>query len=78
MTHYCVANVPALVPRTSTLALTNATPPYVQELAGKGVKDAISRDGPLLRGVNTHDGMLTNQAVADSQGRPSRLLEIAS
>ncbi|MFV0388961.1 MAG: alanine dehydrogenase [Pyrinomonadaceae bacterium] len=66
--HYCVANMPGAVPRTSTFALTNATLPYALELANKGFKDAIAADVGLREGVNTFAGKLTYEAVAVSQG----------
>ena len=73
--HYCVANMPGAVPRTSTFALTNATLPYVLRIAGRGFRDAV-RDDPTLRpGVNTHDGKATHDAVARSQGLPYVPLE---
>jgi alanine dehydrogenase len=67
--HYCVANMPGAVPRTSTFALTNATLPYALKLANKGFVDAISRDPGLKEGVNTYAGHLTYEAVAVAQGR---------
>ena len=67
--HYCVTNMPAAVPNTSTLALTNATFPYVLKLARMGAKAAIASDPGIAEGVNTIDGKLTYKAVADSQGR---------
>ena len=66
--HYAVGNVPASVPRTSTYALTNATLPYVVELASAGVRGAVSDDAALAHGVNTVDGRVTNPAVADALG----------
>ena len=66
--HYCVANMPGAVPRTSTFALTNATLPYALKLANKGFIDAISRDPGLKAGVNTYAGKLTYEAVAIAQG----------
>jgi alanine dehydrogenase len=68
--HYCVANMPGAVPRTSTFALNNATLPYALALANKGVLRAIQEDPGLLPGVNTFRGHITSQAVADSQNRP--------
>ncbi|HSK72250.1 MAG TPA: alanine dehydrogenase [Pyrinomonadaceae bacterium] len=65
--HYCVANMPGAVPRTSTFALTNATLPYALELANKGFEAAIKADKGLAEGVNTYAGKLTYQAVAESQ-----------
>jgi alanine dehydrogenase len=66
--HYCVANMPGAVPRTSTFALTNATLPYALDLANKGFAKAVKDDAGLLEGVNTHAGHLTYEAVATSQG----------
>ncbi len=62
--HYCVANMPGAYPRTSTLALTNATLPYVLKLAGAGTADAIANDPSLASGVNLYKGAVTNPAVA--------------
>jgi alanine dehydrogenase len=67
--HYCVANMPGAVPRTSTFALTNATLPYALKLANKGFVDAINGDAGLKAGVNTYKGKLTYEAVAVAQGR---------
>ncbi|MDT7603519.1 MAG: alanine dehydrogenase [Acidobacteriota bacterium] len=65
--HYCVANMPGAVPRTSTFALTNATLPYALKLANRGFMDAIARDAGLKEGVNTYAGKLTYEAVAQAQ-----------
>jgi alanine dehydrogenase len=65
--HYCVANMPGAVPRTSTFALTNATLPYALDLANKGFERAIEEDEGLREGVNTYAGKLTYEAVATSQ-----------
>ncbi len=65
--HYCVANMPGAVPRTSTFALTNATMPYALELANKGFERAIQENKYLAEGVNTYAGKLTYEAVATSQ-----------
>jgi alanine dehydrogenase len=65
--HYCVANMPGAVPRTSTFALTNATLPYALKLANKGFIDAIASDPGLKAGVNTYAGRLTYEAVAIAQ-----------
>lgn len=65
--HYCVANMPGAVPRTSTFALTNATLPYALALANKGFEQAIKDDAGLREGVNTYAGKLTYEAVAASQ-----------
>ena len=67
--HYCVTNMPAAVPNTSTLALTNATFPYVMRLAQHGAKAAIQADAGLRDGVNTYEGVLTCKPVAESQGK---------
>ena len=65
--HYCVANMPGAVPRTSTFALTNATLPYALDLANKGFERAIAEDKGLYEGVNTYAGKCTYEAVATSQ-----------
>ena len=64
ITHYCVANMPGAVPRTSTRALTNATLPYVRRLAALGVDEAFDRDPGLRQGLNTRAGAITHDAVA--------------
>ncbi|MCG8415887.1 MAG: alanine dehydrogenase [Pseudomonadales bacterium] len=66
--HYCVANMPGGVARTSTLALTNATLPFVLELASKGAHQALLADGNFLAGLNVHRGLVTNAAVAEALG----------
>ena len=66
--HYCVANMPGAVPRTSTFALTNATLPYALKLANKGFLQAITKDPGLKEGVNTYAGHCTYEAVAAAQG----------
>ncbi|MFQ5877768.1 MAG: alanine dehydrogenase [Acidobacteriota bacterium] len=68
--HYCVANMPGAVPRTSTFALTNATLPYVTKIARSGLREAALEDPTLRAGVNTHAGHVTHEAVARSQGLP--------
>lgn len=65
--HYCVANMPGAVPRTSTFALTNQTLPYALQLAESGL-DAIRRSLPLQHGLNTYQGKLTHKAVAEALG----------
>jgi alanine dehydrogenase len=65
-TYYCVANMPGAVPATSTRALTNATLPYVIALAGKGWKQALKDDVALQLGLNAHEGVITNQGVAQA------------
>ncbi len=66
--HYCVANMPGACARTATLALTNATLPYVRALAGKGVVDALRADPGLLGGLNVSLGQVTNPHVAQDLG----------
>jgi alanine dehydrogenase len=66
--HYCVANMPGAVPVTSTKALTNVTLPYAEAIADKGLARAIADDPALAKGVNTINGRLTYQAVADAHG----------
>jgi alanine dehydrogenase len=73
--HYGVANMPALVPRTSTFALTNATLPYVLALATRGVPAAIREDAALARGVNVWRGRIVHPAVAASVGEPATRLD---
>jgi len=68
VTHYCVANMPGGVPITSTLALTNATLPYVEAIADHGLEQAVARDPALGRGVNVLDGKITYEAVAEAHG----------
>jgi alanine dehydrogenase len=75
VTHYCVANMPGAVPITSTKALTNATLPYVEAIATYGLAEAVARDPALARGVNTVDGKLTYEAVADAHGIEYQPLE---
>ncbi|MFE9253339.1 alanine dehydrogenase [Streptomyces sp. NPDC007088] len=65
---YCVANMPGAVPHTSTHALTNATLPYVVELAGRGWAEALRRDAALAKGLNTHDGKVMYREVAEAHG----------
>ena len=67
--HYCVANMPGAVPRTSTVALTNATFPYALKIADLGWVGALRSDVGFLKGLNVHDGRLTCPSVAKSQGR---------
>ncbi len=64
--HYCVANMPGAVPRTSTLALTNATFPYLMRLANQGWRAACEKDHTLALGVNAVSGHITYQAVAEA------------
>jgi alanine dehydrogenase len=68
ITHYCVANMPGGVPITSTLALTNATLPYVEAIADHGLGHAVAVDPALARGVNVIGGKITYAAVAEAHG----------
>jgi alanine dehydrogenase len=73
--HYCVANMPGALPRTSTFALTNATLAYVLRIADRGFQDALADDASLRAGVNLLAGKVTHEAVARSQGLPYVALE---
>jgi alanine dehydrogenase len=66
--HYCVANMPGAVPRTSTMALTNATLPYAVQIANKGWKKAMQENPEIKYGANVVDGQVTYKAVADAFG----------
>lgn len=66
--HYCVANMPGAVPRTSTFALNNATLPFIVSIANKGYKQALLDDKHLLNGLNVHHGQVTCRSVADNLG----------
>ncbi len=66
--HYCVSNMPAAVPHTSTFALTNATFPYLAELCAKGLERACEENAAIREGVNTYRGYITYPGVAESQG----------
>jgi alanine dehydrogenase len=68
--HYCVANMPGAVPRTSTLALTNATLPYALEIAGKGWQQACRDSEPLKKGLNIVHGQVVYKGVAEAFGLP--------
>jgi alanine dehydrogenase len=73
--HYGVANMPALVPRTSTFALTNVTLPYVVELAGKGLVPALRGNPALAKGLNVCQGRIVHPGVAESVGETATSLE---
>ena len=73
--HYCVANMPGAVPRTSTLALTNSTLPYGIQLAGKGWWQACRDDSSLAKGLNVVDGKVVYKGVADAFNLPFAALE---
>jgi alanine dehydrogenase len=75
--HYCVANMPGGVPRTSTFALNQATLPYLVKLANKGYQKALSEDKNFLAGLNVHKGDVTYKAVADVFGHEYVAPEIA-
>jgi alanine dehydrogenase len=66
--HYCVANMPGAVPRTSTVALTNETLRYASAIAAKGIEAAALSDLSLARGVNVYRGTLTNSSVGEALG----------
>jgi len=70
--HYCVANIPGAVPRTSTLALTNATLPFVRELADRGVDAALAANPHLRAGLNVQAGRIVHTAVAQALGVEAR------
>jgi alanine dehydrogenase len=70
--HYCVANMPGAVPRTSTFALTNATLPYARALADLGWQAAFRRDPGLAAGLNVHAGEITHEVVAKALGLKAR------
>lgn len=76
--HYCVTNMPAIVPHTSTFALTNATFQYALQLADRGFAAALREDPALRRAVNTCGGKLTHAAVAEAVGIPYTELEAAA
>jgi len=71
ITHYCVTNMPGAVPITSTYALTNATLPYVIELAERGVEDALQEHPGLRKGLNVREGEIMHPAVAEALELPA-------
>ena len=73
--HYCVSNMPAAVPHTSTYGLTNATYPYLLQLANSGLEEACKQSQAIREGVNTYQGHITYPAVGESQGRAWKPLE---
>src|SRR5579871_5527795 len=75
--HYCVSNMPAAVPHTSTFALTNATFPYLMQLCNKGLERACEESNAIREGVNTYQGHITYPGVAESQGRSWKELTTA-
>jgi len=72
--HYCVSNMPAAVPHTSTFGLTNATFPYLAELCTKGLERACEENPAIREGVNTYNGYITYPGVAESQGQAWKAL----
>jgi alanine dehydrogenase len=73
--HYCVANMPGAVPRTSTIALTNATLPYALQIANKGWKQACTDSAPLRKGLNVVNGKVVYEGVAEAFGLPFEMAE---
>lgn len=69
--HYCVANMPALVPRTSTIALTNATLPWIKMLVQKGIEKTLRGSAPMLRSLTSYKGKLTNIEIGQATGIPA-------
>jgi len=74
VTHYCVTNMPGAYPKTSTIALTTATLPYVLKLAEKGI-DVLKEDQGFGKGVNTHKGFITYKPVAEALGMMDKFKE---
>ena len=74
--HYGVSNMPGAVPRTSTLALTNTTVPFVERIAGQGIEAAVRSDPALAHGANVWMGRLVHRGVAESLGLPHTPLEL--
>src|SRR5699024_11788404 len=73
--HYAVANIPGAVARTSTMSLTNNTSQYGVFLANKGLVKAVKTNAAFAKGVNTHDGAVTNQPVAETHDMRYETLE---
>ena len=73
--HYCVTNMPAIVPNTSTYALTNSTLSYGLQLANRGFPQALARDKALAKGLNAHAGKITHEGVANAFNLPSTPVE---
>jgi alanine dehydrogenase len=76
--HYCVTNMPGAVPRTSTLALSNVTLPYLVKLADHGLLEAAQSDPALAKGINVLNGVVTYQAVSEAFGLPYQTWEAAA
>jgi len=73
--HYCVANMPGAYPKTATVALTNATLPYIRKLANEGSVNALKNDPSLALGVNIFNGVMTNRPVAEALSLEFKALE---
>ena len=76
VTHYCVTNMPGAYPRTSTIALTNATLPYVLKLSNDGFENAVKNDAGFAKGVNTYKGYITYKPVAEGLGIEDKFKEL--
>ncbi len=74
--HYCVTNMPGAYPRTSTIALTNATLPYILKLANNGFEKSMKNDSGFEKGVNTHKGYLTCKPVAEALSMMGKFKEL--
>jgi alanine dehydrogenase len=74
--HYCVTNMPGAYPRTSTIALTSATLPYLIKLANKGFATAVKEDPGFAKGVNTYKGFITYKPVAEALGMDSQFKDL--
>ena len=74
--HYCVANMPGAVPRTSTVAMTNSTMPYAMKLANLGWREAARTDASLAAGVNIAEGAITYLGVAETHNLPLAPLKL--
>ena len=68
--HYCVANMPAAVPRSASMAISTALQPYLLALADKGLRQALKDDAGLAAGLQMHGGRITHAAVAKELGLP--------
>jgi alanine dehydrogenase len=77
VTHYCVTNMPGAYPRTSTLALTRATLPYIEQLAGNGLA-AVFADAGFAKGVNTYANHVVYRPVAEALGLLAHYRDLAS
>lgn len=74
--HYCVTNMPAAYPRTSTLALTNATLPYILKIANEGFLNSIKNDQGFAKGINTYKGYLTYKKVAEDLNLKNKFMDL--